>query len=334
MKVHVLSNRNNGLGIAMRIRSTEHDVKMAGDPATGLVPVGDFSDNPDLVINLTDEPIRRSKPARSIGTTLWTKAVDSEEDYARKVVEMVGWPIKPLSQGVNLYITVWFNGSSTILSYATILYRRLMAGGLGPDIGIAGSVSMFENLTDKAQETIVKPLENILKRVSHQGVFHVHTFVNASSFSIRGVSAQLYTPMTLAALENNNLAVANALLKMTDVASRPIRPLEPAAATLYLSAPPYPYSIYLDETTEIKGINAGSLKHLWFEDVLFNKTYRLGQTGRMGHVTARGSTVQEAVRRIYKNATNISTENLQYRNDVGRNINTLIESLRTSGWIY
>lgn len=334
MKVHVLSNERTGLGVALRIRNSEHDVRIAGEPANGMVVCGDFTDGPDFVINVTREPIRRGKPSHYIGTTLWTKAIDEEPGYADKIITMAGWPTKPINQGTNVYITTWFNGSSTILSYSSILYRRLMAGGMGPDVGIAGAVSMFENMTDKAQETIIKPLEGILKRVSHQGVFHTHVVVNASSFSVRGVSAQLYSPLTLVALENTNLAVANVLLKASDVTSRPLRPLEPAAAALYVSAPPFPYNIYWDERAEITGFAPKVLKHFWLEDVSFEKSYTLGPSGRLGFTTGRGSTVHEACRRAYNNVSNISLDSIQYRNDVGRNINTLLESLRSSGWIY
>lgn len=330
MRIKVLSD-NKGIGIALRLKQSGHDVVLDGQE-NGLVPIT-TNGTSDLVLNLTQQKYDVVPPIRYLGQSRWGNAIESDSQYAIKIIDLLGWPSKPtFSGGSNLYITMWSNGDSIILSYASILYRRLMSGGTGPDIGGAGCLSLFNNVTDKLKETIVKPLENVLKRVSHQGVIHVHIVVNASSFYVKGISTQFYHPLTLAALENTNLAVANMLLKLLDVTSHPIRPLDAASAVLLVSAPPFPYNLNWP-SVEVKGINNQSLKHLWLEDVAFDKGYKLGATGSLGYVTARGTNPQEACRRIYKTVSNISVPDMQYRNDIGRNINTLLESIKASGWI-
>lgn len=327
MRVQVISDSNHGLGLSSRFSQSGHTVQAANtfSPAT----------NPDLVINLTQHRYDVGEKCKYLGPTLWSGALDSDQEYAQKIINMIGWKSGPITPGINIYFTSWFNGDATILSYATILYRRLMAGGCGPDIGCAGSIALFDCLTDRTHETFLKPLERILKRVSHQGVFHIHAVANSSTFYVKGVSTRIYHPLTLVALENTNLAVANVFLKTLDVTSRSLRPLDPVASSVFLSAPPYPYQLTQQlPALEVRGINPGSLKHLWLEDVYTNNgQYLLGSSGAIGHVTARGATPQEAFRRIYKTVSNISVPDIQYRNDVGRNINTLIESLRAQGWI-
>lgn len=336
MRVHVLSNHNTGLGFAIRFKQVGHDTRLIGPvEENGMVPIGPDGHAPDLVINLAAKR-NQVAGAKYLGPTIWSEALEGDAEYASKIIGLIGWPQQPIHQGTNLYITAWFNGDTTLMSYATILYRRLMAGGCGPDIGRSGSVSLFESLTDKAHETFIKPLEKVLKRVSHQGVFHIHVVTNANSFYVRGVSTQLYSPLTLAALENTNLAVANVFLKTLDVTSRVLRPLDPVASSLLVTVPPYPYYIgeISEERSVVGGINPGSLKHLWLEDISCDKNYTVGWSGCIGHVTARGASPQEACRRMYKTVSNMNAEDIQYRNDVGRNINTLLEALRSSGWIY
>lgn len=333
MRVHVISDRQDGLGLALKFKQSGHDIRLIGYPENGLIPVGADGQSPDLIINLTPQHYKINE-TKYLGPTLWSGALEHDSDYAKKIIDLIGWPQQPIGQGVNLYLTTWFNGDSAILSYATILYRRLMAGGCGPDIGRAGSVSLFDNLTDRSYETFIKPLEKVLKRVSHQGVFHTHIVTNANSFYVRGVSTQLYNPLTLAALENTNLAVANVFLKSLDITSRPLRPLDSVSASLLVTVPPYPYDLRgMHEVSEVSGINTGSLKHLWLEDVGYDKIYLVGASGIIGHITARGTSAQEACRRLYKTVSNLNAPNIQYRNDIGRNINTLIESLKSSGWI-
>jgi phosphoribosylamine-glycine ligase len=93
----------------------------------------------------------------------------------------------------------------------------------------------------------------------------------------------------------------------------------------------YPYPHAKPETPlEIFGLNSANQKHMWQMDVTqIEKKPMCGQlTGNAGYVIARGKTVQEAMRRVYRTISNLQIQGLQYRNDIGKDITEKMYRLR------
>lgn len=90
------------------------------------------------------------------------------------------------------------------------------------------------------------------------------------------------------------------------------------AAAVRVTLPPFPYRAKAVETP-ILGIDEGNLKHFWPNDLCYNQGIysTAGESNDLGYFTARGDSVREAQRRVYRTIRNLQAESLQYRTDIG-----------------
>lgn len=341
MRIAVVSDTGLGLGLAMRCAGDGHDVSYVGHGGCGegLVDTKVAPTLPDLIIfdghhHSTQAETARLDGRKVLGSSRWAATIDENVDYRKNLLLALGLPQEPLTQGIHLYVTGWFNGASFICKYASLVYRRFMAGGAGPDLACVGMVSNFEGLTARTNDLILRPFEKALKKVNHRGCLHVHAIVDGQRFSIKEVFTSLLHPLSLLLYENTNLTASDILLKVLDPTSRPIKTTSPWACGLQLSVPPYPSAEGQIDASEISGIIPANLKHLWMSDVVkANSRHFICGSGMFGYVLARGSSENECVRRMYRTVENLQGTDLQYRNDVGKNAQSLLFTLRQSGWL-
>jgi len=346
MRLLLISKQGAGFGMASHLSSEGHAVTVLhstqshiGQGVITVLAQGESVSAADIYIYDDNSFGQHAEDARNaglrvLGASRWSQMIDDDESYEAEIIKLVGWLPPKTSNGVNLYVTGWFNGSKFICSYTSLVYRRLLPGGLGPDVGCMGTVSNFYQPTDRIYNTFLKPLEKALRRVNHRGCIHIHTLVDGDAFGVQGVSTALTHPLAYALLENVNLPVSNILLRLFDENSKPIRPLEQWASGVILSVPPYPYT-NPHKPVELKGLHPSNLKHMWLCDAQKESGVwkTTGQTGLVGLVTARGSTVEETVRRTYRTISQLDIKDVQYRNDVGRHINPILAKLSKASWI-
>lgn len=349
MRVLLVSKQGNSLGIASHLSSEGHSVNFA-------IPTHDLERQVDLVGSgvversvsthkadyvvfdnsafAEDADSLEANGHKHIGASLWGKLVSSDPDYVKALAVSMGWPYGPLQGSINLYTTLWFNGAEYIAVYNSLVYRRLMSGGRGPDVNFTGVIGCHKPVTKKLNDLVLEPLIKVLKKVNHRGCIHLHFHVLGEAFSLVEMSASLDYPLSFLLLENSKLSVSDMLLRLLNETSSAIIPIDTWSAGVMISIPPYPYALEPKETP-IKGIVPGNLKHLWLVDASKEQdnwiTGRLN--GKIGYVTARGATVFEAVRRAYRTISNLQVEDLQYRDDVGRDLRGLLDRLKLNGWL-
>jgi len=341
-----LSEHGSSLGLATHLSSEGHSVTFYTDNESllghGIVDIA----GPDSEFNAADiycyDHNRFSKDAdqarkeglRVLGASNWAGLIDSNKEYQDDLIKLAGWKRPATLSGANLYVTLWFNGDRYISVYNSLVYRRFMSGGAGPDLNCVGMLANFDTPTNRVSAEIMQPLERILKRVNHRGCFHVHGLVKDNQLSVSEVSAQFTHPLSYLLFENSNVSVSEVLLRLFNESSQPIKHLESWASGALLSVPPYPYDI-THKPVELKGVQPANLKHLWLNDAqkINGQWYTAACNGQIGFVTARGSTPEEAVRRMYRTVRNLEIRDLQYRNDIGRNMSPVLESLRHQGWL-
>jgi len=343
LELAFVSENGDSLGLATHLSSEGHAVKffIRTECALGLGIVSKEALSGPADITIFDSPmlgqdadVIRREGHRVLGSSHWVEMIDKNDEYARQLIEIVGWDKTKLTNGVNLYITTWFNGTKFVSTYASLVYRRLMSGGHGPDLGCAGVLGNFWQPTDIVYSKILKPLESVLRRVNHRGCFHIHTLVSGEKFDVKGISASLSSPLSTLLFENSKNSSADVILRLLDENSKPIRPLEKWSAAILISVPPYPYALPA-EPFVLSGLQPKALKHLWLidakkEDDVWSSA---GFSGKVGYVTSRGVDPQEATRRAYRTIDNLRVRDLQFRNDVGRDIHNLLKGLRSSRWI-
>lgn len=329
MRILVLSDGGLGRGFAQRLERDGHDIKW-GRPELGTW-------RPDIVLyDAGREHVKEAESLRSsgfkvIGPSAWSSALESDPNYFAQIVASLGWSLNGIPNGTNFYISGWFNGASFVSTYTSIVYRRFMAGGAGPDLDCTGMLSCFEPITNQTYYTILQPLEAVLKKVNHRGPIHIHAFVYGSKWAIREVYTSLTHPLSLTFFENAANTPSEIVLSLFDETSKRTRTLSRWASGVQLSIPPYPHN-YSNEYRVVEGIVPANLKHLWMADMEEDKG-KFASAGLIGYVTARGQDESECVRRMYRTVNNIKAPDLQWRNDVGRNIQPLLASLKQGGWI-
>ena len=85
------------------------------------------------------------------------------------------------------------------------------------------------------------------------------------------------------------------------------------------SIPPYPYPSLSSRKLLLRGYNDKNAKHIWLQDATKEKTgvFSNGGDGVVAIITARGDTIRECRRRVYRTINNLSIQGMQYRRDVG-----------------
>lgn len=330
------------LGLAMRCESEGHNVRYLTQGTSGQGLVKLFNNEqwaPDLTIYDSNDMAQEADSARAngykaLGPSRWSSMVELDDTYRNQIINAVGWPSNHVPTGTHFYISAWFNGNEFISTYTSILYRRFMPGGAGPDLSCTGMLGCFNGLTDKTFDTFVRPLDKVLKKVNHRGCVHIHALVDGDSFCVKEVFTSFAHPLSLLLYENTSLSSSEVILRLLDETSKPIRTNDPWACGLQVSLPPYPHQTSDNLSAEILGIMPANLKHLWLADISFtsNRYYVAGR-GLVGYVTARGKDENECVRRMYRTVGNLKAPDLQYRNDVGRHTQSLLASLTKPGWI-
>lgn len=336
-----VADTNLTLGLAMRCENEGHDVRYLSTTPAGLGLVKSFSRDEKWIPNIavydhnrfgTEADNVRNEGFKVLGPSRWSSMLETDDNYRNQIIASLGWPLQQIN-GTHFYISAWFNGTSFICSYSSIIYRRFMPGGAGSDLLCTGMISDFRPLTLRTKTTFLDPLEKTLKKVNHRGCVHIHAVVNQDQFSVKELYASFAHPHNLVLYENTNLTISDILLRLFDETSKPIVTISPWASAIQVSTPPYPHNS-LVSSVNIDGIVPANLKHLWLADVsLKDSTYTTSNRGLVGYVTARGADEIECTRRMYRTVGNLRIPDIQYRNDVGRNINTLLQSLRQPGWL-
>lgn len=329
MNVLVVSDGGLGRGLAQRCERDGHDVKF------GRPELADW--RPDIVIydggknHVQEADQLRNAGFKVLGPTRWSTAIEEDSTYLKQIITSLGWNVNGLTQGTNIYISAWFNGASFVSSYMSIVYRRFMPGGAGPDLECTGMLSCFTPTTNQTYYTFLEPLGRMLKKINHRGPVHIHALVNGTGYCVKEIFTSFTHPLSLTLFENSNGSASDLILSLFEETSRRVRPLSPWSSGVQLSIPPYPYN-YSSDYKEIAGIVPGNLKHLWMADVE-SEGGKYATAGLIGYVTARGEDENECVRRMYRTVGNISAPDMQYRNDVGKNVQSLLTSIKQAGWI-
>ena len=352
MKVFVNSNTGHSLGLAMRFESDNHDVRFLCPNETGLgfVKLFDHKEewHPDVVVYDSNDKAAEADSLRAqgmkvLGPSKWSAMLEKDKSYAKSITTSLGWNNPTSKDGVNLYVSGWFNGVKFINKYSSLVYRRFMNGGIGPDLECTGVLTDFKGVTDKTRKRIFDPLEKILKKVNHRGVVHVHLILKENDIEIAEINTSLVHPLSFVTFENISVSSSDFLLKLFNESSETVANNERWGMLVSVTTPPYPYN-KMKEPVEINGIAPEALKHMWpCEMVKVNNRVFVQGGGHLGYITTRGkhfidpqgrvSEHNECIRRVYRTVKNLTGADFQYRNDIGTKVGYVIQRLRQSGWL-
>jgi hypothetical protein len=334
----VVSQTGYGLGMASYLTQEGHSVQVCIKPdgvrsieeafTTG---VPDFALFDDAKFVVPAEWVR-IRGIRVLGPTKWSNLLDENADYNQQLVKAIGLKAAPAVTGADTVATVcgWFNGNKFISKFIVFNYDTMMPGNVGAPVASAGYIAYFDVGKSKLVNMVLDPVEKFLRKANHRGCFSITLQIDGLGVvECKQVSANSNLPYTNALYENTRKSKGDLLLAMFDPASAPVEALDPYVCGVMLSVYPYPHA-RPDNPLEVFGLNSANQKHMWQMDIskVDDKSLCGQLSGNAGYITARGKTVQEAQRRVYRTISNLTIEGLQYRNDIGKDVGEKVFKLK------
>lgn len=355
MKYLFVSRTGACLSLAMRVANEGHAAVLTSDSRIGQGIIQQFDlDNirtivssvtPDVIV--FDDPqygsiadSLRTKGYRTALTSNWSKVLKSSTEYNQNVLRSFGFTLPTgKDEGYKLTVEGWFNGNKFVACLAGAVYDKFLAGNAGPTVSYMGSVihGKFSTKDKLYRETLGK-IEVPLKRVDYRGPVSIDVLVSKDKVIALEIFAHPRLATTHAFFEGTKTSVSDILFSMVSGEQLPAICIDDWIVSVGLTLPPWPYPITGKgyDPVVLTGINKQNSKHLWLVDAALTEdgNYICNRTsGFIGCVTARGKTIREAKRRVYRTIEHLAIPDLQYRNDIGQGAEGCFVELMAWGWL-
>lgn len=333
LNILILTKKGEGYGIAERLSSERNIVKFWTEEVknckskSSTVQIinnwGPHLEAADLVILTSSELggilYQLAKGRRVFGCGMVGNVLESDPSFKVRVMKLLKVD-EHIKEGVNVTIGGWFNGTRFILPYIAFHIERFMEGERGKIVEGMGCVSKF--LECSLGKRILNPLEELLKSLSFYGALEVDCIMNENSVNIKNITTKFRNGCFQSLLEGVKEPLGELLVTL------PTKDRSPEVGSDWnisvgLSIPPWPFSTNGNFSFTLE-VPIPARRHVWIENV----------NGFLSYVTARGQDIREARRRVYRTVDNlITSKDIQYRRDVGFDVEEKFKSLEKWGWI-
>jgi len=213
-------------------------------------------------------------------------------------------------------LETWFNGNKFVPPNTLLTrYTKLFNSNKGPYCPSTGAVSRrIETLTQ--YEPQLDPIVMHLRKTSYRGP--VTLYLSSESGEVEDYEAGM-SPENFLCYENLKGDLSTLLTDIVYANNTQHELIEEHSVMVRLTLPPWPYKIPSEcASTTVRGIDDANLRHLWLDDIqLVGEEYvTTGADNNIGFVTARGESVKEARRRVYRTIQNLDLDTLQCRTDI------------------
>jgi phosphoribosylamine--glycine ligase len=231
--------------------------------------------------------------------------------------------IEEYLQGEEASFHVFADGSGFLPMVAAQDHKRRFDGDSGPNTGGMGAYSVDTILSSEQQDAVLNRIINpTLKAAnSYSGILYAGLMLTAEGPKLLEYNARFGDPETQVILSRLQTDLLDILTGITEhrLASTKLEWRKEAAATVVLVARDYPGKVEsgkrifgLDEAKRIEHVKVYHAGTRWHD----GHVYTAG--GRVLNVTARGTTLAEALERAYFVAQMIEFEGKDYRKDIGK----------------
>src|SRR5881296_1455975 len=231
--------------------------------------------------------------------------------------------IEEFLEGEEASFHVFADGSDFQPMVAAQDHKRRFDGDRGPNTGGMGAYSVDTILSRQQQDAVLNRIisSTLEAAESYCGILYAGLMLTVDGPKLLEYNVRFGDPETQVILSRLKTNLVDVLIDITEhrLPSRKLEWRQDAAATVVLVADGYPGKVEagkqifgLEEARRIEGIkiyHAGTRS----ED---GKVYTSG--GRVLNVTARGSTLAEALERAYFVAQMVKFEGKDYRKDIGK----------------
>lgn len=284
------------------------------------------------------------KPLGNKEVSLTLVSNDENNIFLKSVVKMHGDRLVPcvvqdVVDGIEISTEGWFNGKSFVKPFNhTIENKRFLVGNVGPNTGCMGNV-VWTTDGDKLTEYTVEPLAPLLEKVGYVGPIDVNCIVDENNAWFLEYTARFGYDAIQTFVELLRIPLFDFLygIATRHIDEVPVYRNEKAIG-VRLSLSPYPSEKGTEQWRGIQVLDVpeAAKRHVWLSDVMLkDERYAVaGVDGVVGCVTARGDDARECRRRAYRTIKNITLSNdVQYREDIGIDVDDKIQKLTEWGWL-
>ena len=248
------------------------------------------------------------------GNSYWSDCLSNRSGYADNILHRIGIEKWKGEDGVRVEVGMWWNGLRSLSPFIIFNEGRFMNDSLGPNINSAGNaIKMAEG---KMIDESIQKIECLLKKTRFRGIISLSLVITKSKIlAVSFTTSLLYLPSLLEIYKGS---VSDLLLSTAESRKPEGKFTTDYALSIFLSIPPFPAVTASSPNIPLKGVSPSNLKHLYLMDVCRNGSgyESAGANGSLMWVSARGRTVGEAKKRVYKTISNISIPDIQYRTDI------------------
>ena len=248
--------------------------------------------------------------------------------------------VQRLVKGVEVSTEGWFDGNDFIPPYNhTFEEKKFLEGNLGPNTGCMGNIVIARE-SNRLTRATVERLRPLLRHLHWRGPIDVNCIVNEEGAFALEATARFGYDAIEAFLEGVKMGAGEFL---RGIASRELTTIPISSDYLIavrLSVPPYPLedeNVVPEWGEPLLGINEESIRHLWLCNVYVDPKDQLfktsGADGLTLVATARGESVADARRRVYRTLNNIRVGSKMYRRDIGSRADEAIKHLTDWKWL-
>jgi len=283
------------------------------------------------------------KPLGNMPTNLTLVSIDGDNRTLKSFLQERGNELTPCIiqeqvDGIEISTEGWFNGREWVKPFNhTFEKKRFMEGDKGPNTGCMGNV-VWTTKEDKLTKALLTPLAPLLSKVNYVGPLDVNCIVNQKECYFLEFTPRLGYDAIQALTELVRESLFDFLYKVATQQVDKINYYGDYGIAVRLSTTPWPGS---DKVEELKGVQLLNIsqeaqRHVWLSDVMKKDNVEVlaGVDGVLGCVSARGTTIRECKRRVYRTINNIVIHrDVQYRQDIGDDVEGDKGKLEEWGWL-
>ena len=308
--------------VADRVRKENHDVEVnVGGSYRPLV--------------VTDIPLTSYREySFCVGYSKFSQALQDEK-YNKAVLLMSD--IEAGAAEPNVDISCWFNGMDFVMPVLiSINENRFLEGGLGQKVDSMGCVLYAPAGFPRAFKEIVEKLKPLLRKVNFCGLMTVECHLMKDGYKVARLVPYFKYDLLYAFFEGVQEELGRALHSIATGEKKIFRFPSAYTIAVKISIPPFPYTHTRSNVSTLNGFCPENEKHIWLQNAEIDASGRVVSAvgnGVIATVTARGCSVQECRRRVYRTVKNLLIEDVQYRRDIGTRAKGTFDKLKEWKWI-
>lgn len=237
--------------------------------------------------------------------------------------------------GVEIGVGRYFNGHNWVGPVEiNVEHKNFFPGDLGPKTCEMGTLMWYAPDDDnRLFQEVLAPLEPYLRQINFRGDFDINCIVNEQgAFPLEATSRFGYPAVQLQSVVHRS-PWTPFLRAVARGESFQLEWREGFAAVVLIALPPFPFYQHIPRERPLPlGMRVyfhsepdkDDLRHIHWDEVTMQrdeqgreKFYTCSDTGYVMHVSGMGTTLEEALRDMYRRAGTIVMPKMFYRNDIG-----------------